>query len=169
MIDARTRTPLPLHAYCLMSNHFHFVVSPETDDQLPAFMKWLCSTHAKRFNRDRESVGTGAVYQARYRAFPVQTDAHFLTVCRYVERNPLRARLVSRAEEWPWSSLGQRVEICHVVPLEPWPVQRPPDWTQLVNRIATVSEEAAVRACLRWNRPYGEGGWVQATSSLLGR
>jgi putative transposase len=168
IVEARTRAPVPIHCYCLMTTHFHFVVRPVNDDQLPMFMQRLCSTHARRFNRERDNVGAGAVYQARYRAFPVQTDSHFLTVCRYVERNPLRARLVARAEDWPWSSLGQNREICHVVPLEPWPVPRPPDWIDQVNRIATVAEESAIRECLRWNRPYGDAEWVQSTSGQLG-
>jgi putative transposase len=168
IIDVRRRTPLPLHAYCLMPNHFHFVVRPSTDEQLPEFMRSLCATHARRFNRERESAGAGAVYQARYRAFPVQTDPHFLSVCRYVERNPLRAGLVSRAEDWPWSSLGQRREFCHLIPLTPWPVPRRPDWIDWVNQIATISEENAIRECLRWSRPYGEGDWADIASDQLG-
>jgi putative transposase len=168
IVDARTRWSLPFYCYSLMPNHFHFVVHPANDAQLPKFMQWLCSTRAKRFNLERQNVGAGAVYQARYHAFAVQTDRHFLTVCRYVERNPLRARLVARAEDWPWSSLGQNREICHVVPLEPWPVPRPPDWIDQVNRIATVAEESAIRECLRWNRPYGDCEWVETTSGQLG-
>jgi putative transposase len=168
IVDARTRTSLPIHSYCLMSNHFHFVVRPETDNQLPLFMKWLCGTHARRFNRLQSNEGGGAVYQARYRAFPVQTDAHFLKVCRYVERNPVRAGLVARAEEWPWSSLGQRSDLCHVIPMEPWPVPQPPDWIEHVNRIATIAEECAIRDCLRWSRPFGLSDWVHTASNQLG-
>jgi hypothetical protein len=55
-------------------------------------------------------TGTGPLYQGRFKSFPVQQDEHLLTVCRYVERNPLRAGLVSRAEEWRWSSLSYRAQ-----------------------------------------------------------
>ncbi|MCX7419840.1 MAG: hypothetical protein NT013_09925, partial [Planctomycetia bacterium] len=56
------------------------------------------------------TVGTGHLYQGRFKSFPVQDDEHFLTVCRYVERNGLRANLAPRAEEWRWSSLWHRRE-----------------------------------------------------------
>ena len=55
-----------------------------------------------------ELSGTGAVYQGRFKAIPIQSDGHFLTVWRYVERNPLRANLVSDAADWHWSSLSRR-------------------------------------------------------------
>jgi putative transposase len=144
MQEATARTPMPIYVFCLMSTHFHFVVHPETDEQLPEFMRWLCCTHAKRFNRDHGTVGIGAVYQARYRAFPVQTDAHFLRVCRYVERNPLRAGLVTHAERWPWSSLGQRGHNFDHVAVRPWPIPRPSGWTAWVNQVVTVAEELAI-------------------------
>jgi putative transposase len=168
MQEATARTPMPIYVFCLMSTHFHFVVHPETDEQLPEFMRWLCCTHAKRFNRDHGTVGIGAVYQARYRAFPVQTDAHFLRVCRYVERNPLRAGLVTHAERWPWSSLGQRGHNFDRVAVRPWPIPRPSGWTAWVNQVVTVAEELAIRECLQRSRPYGDEAWVLGTSDRLG-
>lgn len=168
MQEATVRTPLPIYVFCLMSTHFHFVLHPETDGQLPEFMRWLCCTHAKRFNRDHGTVGVGAVYQARYRAFPIQCDAHFLRVCRYVERNPLRAGLVTHAERWPWSSLGQCGHNFNRVPVKAWPIPRPPGWTTWVNQVVTAAEERAIRECLKRNRPYGEDTWVLATSERLG-
>src|SRR5580765_629246 len=85
------RTPIRLFAYCVMPNHFHLVCAPETDGQLSDFMRLLTLVHSKRWHAARGSTGTGCVYQGRFKAFAVQTDGHFLTVCRYVERNPLRA------------------------------------------------------------------------------
>ena len=91
-----------------MPNHFHLIVRPENDGDLARFMGWLTLTHSKRWHAWRETAGTGPVYQGRYKALAVEADEHFLMVCRYVERNPLRAGLVVHAEEWPWSSLFQR-------------------------------------------------------------
>lgn len=82
-----------------MPNHFHLVLWPRTDDELPKFMAWLTTTHSKRWHAFRRTTGIGHVYQGRYKAFPVATDTHFLQLARYVERNPPRARLVSRAED----------------------------------------------------------------------
>jgi putative transposase len=50
-----------------------------------------------------ETRGTGPVYQGRFKALPIETNRHFITVCRYVERNAVRAGLVTRARDWPWS------------------------------------------------------------------
>jgi putative transposase len=116
--QAQTRVPMRLLSFSVMPNHWHLVLRPESDDDLSRFMQWLTRTHAPRWQVKRRSVGTGAVYQGRFRAIPVQSDEHLLTVCRYVERNPLRAGLVDRVEHWRWSSawresgLGPRASGC---------------------------------------------------------
>ena len=97
-----------LCAYCLMPNHFHLVLWPKTDGQLSRFMQWLSMTHAARWHARRHSVGRGHLYQGRFRSFPIQQDGHFLSVCRYVEHNALRANLVAKAQDWRWSSLWAR-------------------------------------------------------------
>ena len=69
-------------------------------------MQWLLTSHVRRYHRHYH--GSGHVWQGRFKAFPIEQDEHLLTVLRYVERNPLRANLVERAEDWPWSSLAWR-------------------------------------------------------------
>ena len=78
-----------------------------------------------RWRKANDTVGEGAVYQGRYKAIPVHTEEHFLTVARYVERNPLRAGLVERAEDWRWSSLWHREVMKDNFPLAEWPVRTP--------------------------------------------
>src|SRR4051812_14079060 len=103
LAEARRRLPLDILGDCLMPNHFHLVVRPAGDGDLGRWMRWLLTTHAQRYHRH---YGTsGHVWQGRFKAFPVQDDDHLATVLRYVERNPLRAGLVARAEDWAWSSL----------------------------------------------------------------
>ena len=96
--EAVHRTDTRLLAYCLMPNHWHLVVWPLEDGELSRFTGWLTLTHTQRWHAHRQSRSSGHVYQGRFKSFPVQEDEHFLTVCRYVERNALRANLVSRAE-----------------------------------------------------------------------
>src|SRR5215510_9306692 len=91
------RTGIRLLAYCLMPNHWHLVLWPREDGDLAAFMQRLTVTHVRRWHAHRHSVGTGHLYQGTYKSFPIQQDEHFLTVCRYIERNPLRAKLVPKA------------------------------------------------------------------------
>ena len=81
------------------------------------------------------------------KSFPVQEDNHLVTVCRYVERNPLRARLVRRAEDWRWSSLWLREHGAAdaQVLLAEWPVPRRSDWLRFVNAAQTAAEEEVVR------------------------
>ena len=98
LLDAKQRAAVKLFDYCLMRNHWHFILCPEKDGELSRFMHWLTVTHAQRWNAFHGTSGTGAVYQGRFKALPIQSDAHFLTACRYVERNPLRASLVVRRD-----------------------------------------------------------------------
>jgi putative transposase len=167
LAEARDRVPIRLFAYCLMPNHFHLVLRPELDGQLSEFMRLLTGTHSKRWHAYRGSAGTGAVYQGRYKAFPVQTDRHFLTVCRYVERNALRANLVGRAEDWRWSSLSRDCRNCNLQPLDSWPILPPPDWIEVVNRPQHPAEEADLRQSIRKNRPYGPADWRLEMASRL--
>src|SRR5713101_412578 len=91
---AHARTPIRILGYCLMPNHWHLVLWPRDDGQLSEFMRWLTVTHTQRWHAHHHTAGTGPVYQGRFKSFPVQSDEHVITVCRYVERNPLRANLV---------------------------------------------------------------------------
>ncbi len=94
----------------------------------------------------------------------------FLSVCRYAERNALRAKLVRRAENWRWSSLaardGQAEEMKEL--LADWPVDRPRDWVQWVNEAEDEKELMALRCSRDRGRPYGEADWVSTTARRLG-
>ena len=169
LLEALRVRPMRVCAYCLLSNHWHFVLWPEHDGDLPAFMQQLTNTHVKRWKEHRRETGYGHLYQGRYKSFPVQTDDYFYQVVRYVERNALRANLVARAESWPWSSLG-----CHVRAdsarkiLADWPLPRPANWTELVNEPQTESELAALRHAVNRGTPFGHESWVATTSKQLG-
>ncbi|HXE54754.1 MAG TPA: transposase [Tepidisphaeraceae bacterium] len=162
---------LRLCAYCLMPNHFHLVLWPKSDGQLSRFMQWLSMTHAQRWHAHRHSGGRGHLYQSRFKSFPIQKDEHFLSVCRYVERNPLRAGLVKGAELWPWSSLGLRGREPSAGPvpaLSAWPVEMPPDWAQRVNLAQDDAQLNAIRASRDRGRPLGDAQWASRTAARLG-
>ena len=107
----------------------------------------------------------GYVWQGRLKAFPIQKDEHLLTVVRYIERNPLRAGLVARAEDWRWSSL--RLETEGLI-LDPGPAPRGPDWVQFVNTPMTEAEVAAIPLPVRRDRPYGTDSGMTETVHRLG-
>src|SRR3954447_20502884 len=99
LAEAQEHVPgMRLLAYCLLPNHWHLVLWPRHDGELADFAHWLTLTHTQRWHAHYRDVGTGHLYQGRFKSFPVAEDAHFLQVCRYVERNALRAGLVRRAE-----------------------------------------------------------------------
>ena len=164
------KIPLRLCGYCLMPNHWHFVVWPEADQQLAAFFQRLTVTHATRWARAKRRVGYGHVYQARFKSFPIQTDEHFYQALRYVERNAKRAKLVRRAVDWRWGSLWicQRGIAEQKAWLSPWPVPRPGRWLQYVEEPPTKAELAALRQSVQRGAPYGGDCWVRSTADDLG-
>ena len=162
--------PMRICAYCLMSNHWHLVLWPERDGDLAAFMQKLTITHVRNWQENRKRVGYGHLYQGRYKSFPVESDDHFYQVTRYVERNALRANLVSRAQDWRWSSLWRRV---YGIPedrrwLSKWPLPQPRAWTDLVNQPQTEGELEAIRRSVTLSQPYGTEDWVHTTAKDLG-
>jgi REP-associated tyrosine transposase len=165
--EASLRLPMAMLAYCLMPNHFHLVVRPVGDGDLSRWMQWLLTTHVRRYLKHYGH--SGHVWQGRFKAFAIQDDDHLITVVRYVERNPLRAGLVSRAEDWLWSSLGATRSATGAAPcLTGHGLLRNGDWMEFVNSPMTEAEAEAIRVCIRRNRPFGSDAWTQVTAVRLG-
>ncbi len=96
-----TRHNCKIHAYCMMTNHFHLLL--ETDDtEVGKFMKALAGKYAMYFNH-RYSY-RGHVFEGRYRSCLVETDQYFLQTSRYIHLNPVKAKIVANPEDYPWSS-----------------------------------------------------------------
>lgn len=165
--EAARRFPVRILAFAIMPNHWHLVLQPLGDFSLSLFMKWLTGTHAMKWRAARSSQGRGAVYQGRYKAIAVQHDAHFLTVCRYVERNPVRARLVARAEDWRWSSAASITVRGRRQLTSAWPVRKPDDWLNRLNVPESTRSLRNVRAAIRAGRHYGSPSWRIRTAEAL--
>jgi putative transposase len=170
MIEAHERYPLRILAWCLMRNHWHFMVWPREESDVTAYFRWLAHTHAMRWHVAHGTVGSGHIYQGRFKSFPIQEDEHFLLACRYVERNALTAHVVKRAEDWRWGSLWARRSGNEQLKsmLSEWPVERPRNWTALVNEPMTEKEVEAVQICIVRNRPYGDELWQDRQAKRLG-
>jgi len=93
-----------VHAYCLMTNHVHLLVTPHTPDSCAKLMKNVGQQHVQRINSRRGRTGT--LWEGRFYSCPVPTDRYMLACYRYIELNPLRAGMVARPSEYRWSSYG---------------------------------------------------------------
>lgn len=156
-------------AYQLMPNHWHLVLQPTEDGGMSNFLRWVSLTHTMRLHAHYKTGGQGHIYQGRFKSFPVQDDGHFLLVCRYVERNALRAGLVKRAEDWQWGSLARWLEQPERDPrlLSAWPLARAPRWVERVNKPLTAMELKVVRNSVNRGTPFGKKNWVQRISQQL--
>lgn len=141
--------PLRLLAYVLMPNHWHLVVWPEEPQRVPRFLQRLTGAHAAGFRRATRTVGEGHVYQGRYHAVQLDSEIRLLRTLRYVEANPVRARIVERAEEWRWSSLTERLRSPLLI--SPPPLELPPlsEWLRLVNTPIPPTVLSALQATRR--------------------
>ena len=158
--------PIRVCAYCWMPNHWHFILWPERDGDLSGFMQRMTNMHTQRWQQAKRRVGYGHLYQGRFKSFPIESDEHFYSVVRYVERNALRAGLVDRAEQWPWGSLrgaaGIGPGLCD------WPLPRPADWIKRVNSPQTEAELEQIRRSVRRGSPYGGTEWSEQAAEQLG-
>ncbi|WP_341907700.1 transposase [Polaromonas sp. YR568] len=93
-----------VHAYVLMRNHFHLLLTPPTADALPRFMQSVGRRYVRYFNDTQQRSGT--LWEGRYRSSPMQADPYLLACMVYLDLNPVRAGLVAEAADYPWSSHG---------------------------------------------------------------
>jgi putative transposase len=164
MAKAQEHEELPILAACLMPNHFHLVVRPTRANSISRWVHWLCTTHVRHYHAKYGS--SGRVWQGPYKACLVQTDQYLLTVMRYVERNALRARIVKRAEDWPWGSLRWRTSHASVMALTPAPIELPSYWKEFVNQPQTAPELEAIRESVNGQQPFGDPGWIDELSRI---
>src|SRR3989338_5803672 len=108
--EAKEMTDMRILAYALMPNHWHLLVYPRGDGDVSLFMQWLTLTHTQQYHVWKQTTGHGHIYQGRYKSLLVEKDAYLHTVIKYIERNPVRAKLVRKVEAWKWGSGYRRLD-----------------------------------------------------------
>jgi putative transposase len=156
-----------LCGYCIMGNHWHLLLWPQGDGDLPGFMRWVTLTHTQRYHASHATVGIGHLYQGRYKSFPVQSDPHYLSVLRYIEANPVRAGLVKDAAQWAWSSFAVRQGRESAVVLSDGPTELPSNWARLVRAALGPTEVNGIGDSIRRGAPFGDARWIDATAVCL--
>jgi putative transposase len=170
---AKARSPVRILAYCVMTNHWHQVLWPESAHAVSAFLHRLCTSHSIRRRKATGTVGDGHIYQSRYHSFAVVSERQYFNVLRYVEGNALRSGLVDDARHWKWSSLAER-EGRYRGLLDNGPLPLPPDWAMLVNEGLTPqtlveTRDSFKRTRSRVVRPAVRRGPIRVADALVAR
>jgi putative transposase len=154
-------------AYCLMPNHVHLILVPKDEDGLRAALGEAHRRYARHIN-SRENW-LGYLWQGRFASFPIDND-YLLACARYDELNPVRAKLVRRARDWPWSSArahlsGHDDGLVKTAPL----LRRVSDWRAFLG--AGLDDDAleAIRSGERTGRPVGSASFIKRLEARLGR
>ncbi|MBI4745526.1 MAG: transposase [Deltaproteobacteria bacterium] len=165
MAEAKTMYEVRILAYCLMPNHFHLLLAPGKAEDMSKWMQWLMTSHVRRHHRNHRT--SGHVWQGRFKSFIVQKDEHLLTVARYIEGNPVRARLVASAKDWIWSSHAERCKEPGNFLIDNLPIALPESWTEYVDVPIGYELEKLRKSVLRQS-PFGADQWVSETCKELG-
>ena len=154
-------------AYCLMPNHVHMIMVPRDRDGLRAALSEAHRRYSRTVNG--RQGWTGYLWQGRFASFAMD-EAHLYACARYVEQNPVRARLVERARDWRWSSArahlaGRDDGLVRVKPL----LDKVEDWRTFLGEKLTGEELETIRAGERSGRPRGSPQFVKQLERRLGR
>ena len=170
LADHLARTGCRLWCYCWMTNHVHLIVVPEREDSLARGIGVAHQRFAREINR-RHGL-TGHLFEGRYYSTPL-SDEHLIAAARYVERNPVRARLVRTAADWPWSSAaahtGRKPDglLAEDRPL-PAP-DRIGDWEKYLSEPEDEAMMLRLRRTTKTGQPCGEPSWVREIEARTGR
>lgn len=156
-----------VHAYVLMGNHFHLLLTPATDKGVPQFMQAVGRRYVQYFNRRHQRTGT--LWDGRYRSTIVQAE-HFLLQCMaYIDLNPVRAGDVEQAADYPWSSYAHNVGVRQDRMLTPHPIywglgntpfEREAAYAQLVQAGLHTDEQLQVTQSTLSGWALGEADFV---------
>lgn len=154
--------PIDIFSFCLMPNHWHFSVRPKQDGDMGKFFGKFTQKATQRWHAAHHTVGSGHLFQGRFKSFLVQQDPYFLQLMKYIEANALRAKMVKKAEDWPWSSLSIRINNPQYAQklLIAWPIDVPKNYLKLVNEPLPKPVLKSLRHSIERGKPLGNDKWV---------
>lgn len=176
LAEASAAADVHVHAYVLMTNHVHLLITPPTAGAMSAMMQALGRRYVQRFNALRGRTGT--LFEGRFKSNLVQSDRHLLSCYRYIELNPVRAGLSADPARYPWSSyrcnaLGQGNRLIRVHPtfaeLGRTPEARRARYRELVAAGVANDEAEAIRQHLKQGRVLGSQAFIDSIEAATGR
>lgn len=174
--EAAARCGVAVHAYVLMTNHVHLVATGQASGALSAMMQIVGVRYVRRINDAHSRTGT--LFEGRFRSSLVQSERYLLACMRYVELNPVRAAMVGRAEDYPWSSYRSNAGFEHAGWLAPsdeylrlgdTAAARGSAWRDLVAMALGDDELASIRKHVNANRVLGGERFQNELATMLGR
>lgn len=162
ILEAKELTDMRIFAYEIIPNHWHLILSPRNDGDLGVFMHHLTNKHTRQVHTSTGTIGSGHLYQGRYKSFLVDSEKYLLSVIKYTERNAVRAGLVRFCENWQWGSAWRRTHGTEQQKklLDPLPVQLPDDYLKWINTEEQSKEVEAIRHSVNKGVPYGREQWI---------
>ncbi len=169
LAESRAALGIEVYAYCLMDNHVHLVVNPRDDAaRLSALMKRLAGRHSRRINA--ANGWSGSLWESRFKCSPIDSERYLLACGRYVDQNPVRARMVSKAADFKWSSFHARAGLDECPFLDPDPslaalspcsTRRAELYRALVATPLPASDLQLIRAASQRNQLTGDDAFVE--------
>ena len=172
--EVSKRYGVHVHAYCLMTNHIHFLATPTHPDSLSSTLKVVGSRYAQQANRKYQRSGT--LWEGRHRASLIQTERYLLSCYRYIELNPVRAGMVEFPEDYQWSSYitNSRGEHSWLVPHQEYlslgitPIARQQAYRGLFKVQLDNHELNLLRKAAHYSLPVGDDRFYRSIESELG-
>ena len=156
-------------AYCLMGNHVHLLTKPEETESLYKMMQGVTLCYTQYVNR---SYGrTGRLWESRYHSCIVDDERYLWAVAIYIEQNPVRAKMVKRAEDFPYSSAGAHISgaVDDVLTEELFEAGDRKEYKRLVRAVIPKAEINDIRYHTKTGRPLGDETFMMAIQKKLGR
>jgi putative transposase len=165
-----------LHAYVIMTNHFHLLITPESKVQLAAFMQSVANRYVRYFNAEHQR--TGSIWEGRFKSCLVDSDQYLFTLYKYIEMNPVKAGMIEDIAEYRWSSyrhnaLGQVdtliTEHERYQALGTSPTQRSESYLEMFEQLNTSAQDAHITQATLRGEVYGSDRFHHQISALISR
>jgi len=176
LIEWKVRYNVAVYAYCLMTNHVHLILEPRTDGSaISSLMRRISARQGRRVNRLEKRIGT--LWSGRFKCSVIDTDSYLMACLRYVELNPVRAGMVSRPEDYRWSSYAQQAGICDDIWIDTHPLalhscassaDRHSEYREFVKAGVATQELAVIRTAVGRNQLTGGADFVDEIERRTG-
>lgn len=176
LAELKRKLGVKVYAWCLMTNHVHLLLEPSSVTSLALLMKRLAGQQTRYHNRLKWHTGT--LWEGRYKSSLVQNDDYLLACCRYIELNPVRARMVAAAQDYPWSSCRERLGYARstILDLDPCYRELGPDdsarrerYNAFLRNAIPEGEWALIRTAVQRGRLTGDEVFSEQVTTLLRR